>query len=365
MAEGGEDSEDKDAKTEEPSQKKLEDALQKGQVMQSKEVTSFFALLFLTLIVIWLIPDILANTAKSLRFLVENAYHISADRGGIGSILYTFMYKIFLYLSPIFVMVIVAPIISSYIQHGEFIFTGEQMMPKLSKISLIKGFSRLFSIKNLVEFIKNIFKILLVGMFVYLIILSDIKQLHQYQNLSIGAILELMRVITNHLLICVCIIVCVIAALDFAYQKYEHYTSLKMTKHEQKEEYKQTEGSIEIKRKIKQLRREQAQKKNIKKSMSNATVVVTNPEHYAIALQYEVASMKAPIVVAKGLDFMAQKIRELAVDSMIPIVENPPLARALYKDVKINEEIPIEHYEAVAKIISYVMTLNENKKNKK
>jgi len=355
MAEGEGEEEDKDAKTEEPSQKKLEEALEKGQVAYSKEITSFFVLFFLTLAVIWVIPHFLETSAISLRFLVENAGNISVDKGMLGLVLYKFLSKFLLLLLPIFTIVILAPIISSYIQHGEFIFTTEQLMPQLSRLSIIKGFKRLFSIKSFVEFVKSFFKVLLVSILVYFVIANDIKQFPQYQNLSIGGILNELRLVVNHILISVSIVVLIIAALDFFYQKYEHYTSLKMTKHEQKEEYKQTEGSPEIKRKIRQLRKEQAQKR-IKQTVPKASVVITNPEHYAVALQYD-RTMKAPVLVAKGLDLIAQKIKEIADQHNVPIVENPPLARALYKDVKINDEIPVEHYEAVAKIISYVMAL--------
>lgn len=361
MAEG-EELEDKESKTEEPSQKKLEDALEKGQVAYSREVTSFFMLFFLTLTVIWVIPYVLKTSAMSLRFLIENAGNIAADRKMIGVILYKFLIKFLLYLMPIFLIVILSPIISSYLQHGEFIFTGEQLKPQLSRISIIKGFDRLFSVKAFVEFLKSFFKVLLVSVFLYLIIANDIKVLPLYQSFSIGGIINELGLIVNHVLISVSIIVSVIAALDFFYQKYEHYSSMKMTKHEQKEEYKQTEGSPEIKRKIRQLRREQAQKR-IKQTVPKATVIITNPEHYAVALKYEPQSMSAPVLVAKGLDLMAQKIKEIAEEHDIPIVQNPPIARALYKAVNIDEAIPVEHYEAVAKIISYVMALKQKKRN--
>jgi flagellar biosynthetic protein FlhB len=155
-----------------------------------------------------------------------------------------------------------------------------------------------------------------------------------------------------------------IAAVDYSYQSYEHYKELKMTKQEVKDEYKQTEGNPEVKQKIRALRREQSQKR-IKLTVPQATVVITNPEHYAIALKYEQMSLAAPVCVAKGLDLIAESIKEIATEHEIPIVENPPLARALYKDVKIDEEIPTEHFEEVAKIISYVMSLEEQAKEKK
>lgn len=361
MAEGGD--EDEDSKTEDPSQKKLDEALQKGQVVNSKEVNSFLMLFFLTLVVIWIIPYTLNLSISTLRFLIENAGDIKVDQGMMGIVVPKVFNKFLLYLSPIFTMVVVVALFSSYIQHGEFIFTGEQLMPKLSRISVVKGFGRLFSKKSFVEFLKSFFKVLLVGSFIYMVITQDVRELSQYQNLSLGGILVHLKLIISHILICVCLLMSVIAAMDFFYQKYEHFTSLKMTKHEQKEEYKQMEGSPEIKQKLRALRKDQAQKR-IKQSVPKATVIITNPEHFAVALQYEQGTMKAPILVAKGLDIIAQKIKEIADDHKIPIVENPPLARALYKEVKVNEEIPVEHYKAVAKIIGYVMSMKTKKKAK-
>ena len=357
MAEG----EDQESKTEDPSQKKLEDALEKGQVVNSKEVNNFFILFFLTLFAIWIAPYTLNLSAKTLSFFIANAGNITVDQGMVGLLLTKVCSKFLIYLSPILIMVFIAVIFSSYIQHGEFIFTFEQLQPQLSRISIISGFNRLFSTKSVVEFLKSLFKVLLVSVFLYLVISNDVKTLALYQNLSMEGILEQLHSMINHIMICVCVIMAIIASVDFLYQKFEHYNSLKMTKHEQKEEYKQMEGSPEIKRKIKSLRKEQAQKR-IKQTVPKATVVITNPEHFAVAIQYEHKNMSVPLLVAKGMDQVAQKIKEIAEDHKIPIVANPPLARSIYKSVAINQEIQIEHYEAVAKIITYVMSLKEKRK---
>lgn len=362
MAEG--DDQDKDAKTEEPSQKKLDDAVKKGQVVNSKEVTSFLMFLLLTLVTIWIVPSIFVLLGNKLRFFVENAGNIPFDQGMLYNLFSNLMKNTLLYLSPIFLVVIVAAIFSSYAQHGEFIFSAESIQPKLSKLSIIKGFGRLFSMKSFVEFLKGVIKITLVGAFVLLVILADVKELSQYQELAVAGILDQLATMIKHILILITIVMAAIAAVDYSYQSYEHYKELKMTKQEVKDEYKQTEGNPEVKQKIRALRREQSQKR-IKLTVPQATVVITNPEHYAIALKYEQMSLAAPVCVAKGLDLIAQSIKEIATEHEIPIVENPPLARALYKDVKIDEEIPTEHFEEVAKIISYVMSLEEQAKEKK
>lgn len=361
MSEG--DDNDKSAKTEEPSQKKLEEAIQKGQVINSKEVNSFIMFLMLTMLFIWVIPVITSGIGIDLRFFVENAGQIKLHDNNIAVLLIKIMKLSLFYVSPILAVVVISAFISAYIQHGEFVFTSEQLQPKLSKISITKGFSRIFSVKNLVEFLKGIFKITLVGGFVYIVIMADIKELTQYQELSLAGILEQLKIMMFDVLVLVTIIMAVIAAVDYSYQKYDHYSELKMTKQEVKEEYKQTEGSPEVKQKIRSLRRQHSQRM-IKNTVPNATVVITNPEHYAVALKYKLNEMDVPVCVAKGVDFAAQKIKALAQEHGVPVVESPPLARALYKDVKIDQEIPVEHFAAVAKIISYVMTL-EREKNKK
>jgi flagellar biosynthetic protein FlhB len=302
--------------------------------------------------------------ASRLRFFIENAGNIPVDQGMMGVILVGIMKKIMLYMAPVFLTVLVATVFSSYMQHGEFIFTAETLQPQLSRISVIKGFGRIFSVKSFVEFLKGVFKIALVGTFVYLVILADVKELSQYQELSIAGILDQLKTMIYDILMLVTVIMAAIAGVDFSYQKYDHFTNLKMTKQEVKDEHKQSEGNPEVKRKMRQIRHEQSQKQ-IKQSVPKATVVITNPEHYAVALQYEMHKMDAPVCVAKGLDLIAKKIKEIAKESGIPIVENPPLARILYKDVKVDQEIPIEHFEAVAKIISYVLSLEEKKKKRK
>jgi flagellar biosynthesis protein FlhB len=360
MSEG--EDQDKDAKTEEPSQKKLEDAIDKGQVVQSKEVISFAMFLLLTITTIWIIPYSLIKLGNKLRFFIENAGNISlVDQG----IVYVLMSKIIasslIYFSPVFLIVFIVAIGGSYFQHGQFVFSGESLIPKLSKLSLTKGFGRIFSTKSFVEFLKGIFKISLIGTFVMLVIIADTRELSQYQELSVAGILDQLFTMIKHILILVTIIMAVVAAVDFAYQSYEHFKELKMTKQEVKDEYKQTEGNPEIKQKIRRLRREQSQKR-IKVNVPKATVVITNPNHYAVALKYDPQILQAPICVAKGLDLIAQNIRKIAQEHDIAIVESPPLARALYKDVDYDQEIPVEHFEEVAKIISYVMSLEQKAK---
>jgi len=360
MAEDGEEQDDA-SKTEDPTQKRLEDALEKGQVINSREVTSFLALLALTGIVAWVLPLVFKFFTPYLRLFIEHAGDIDLNQAQVGHILKYIIGKALIYLSPVFVMVIAVTIFSHVMQQGQLTFSLEPVMPDLSRLSMLQGIKKMFSQKNAVEFLKNIAKLTLVGIFISLIIISDIQVLKMYHDLSIGAILQVISTIVNHIMICVCITMGVIAGIDYFYQRFEYFQSLKMTKQEVKEEYKQTEGNPEVKKRQRRLRQEQS-RQQIAQKVPESTVVITNPEHFAIALKYDPKEMTVPIVLAKGMDLIALQIREVAEENDIPIVESPPLARALYKDTEIDSPIPFEHYEAVAKIISYVFSLKKNKK---
>ena len=291
-------------------------------MVNSKEVTSFIMFLLLTLTTIWAMPTIMLSLGNILKIFIANAGTITMDEGSLAIIFPTLIKKTLLFISPIFLIVVIAALSSSFFQAGEFVFSGESLQPKLSKLSIMQGFKRIVSMKSLVEFIKGIFKILLVGTFVLLIIIADVKELSQYQELSIAGILSHLMLMVRHILILVTIIMAVLAAIDYAYQSYEHYLSLKMTKQEVKEEYKQSEGNPEIKQKIRSLRRSQA-KSRIRSTVPEATVIITNPEHYAVALKYEAETKTAPICVAKGLTLLLKLLKKLQKNQMCPLLREP------------------------------------------
>lgn len=352
--------EDKDAKTEDASPKKMEDALKKGQVIHSKEVNNAFILSTLTIMIAWVLPTIFKYSVMRLRLVIEHAGEIKIDQGQIWNVLSSLITKAMISLSPLFIMIIAMVLFASYLQQGQFNFSTESIQPKLSKISIFKGFGRIFSKKNVVEFLKNITKVSLVGLFLFLIISSDIKELRIYQDMSIGLILMQFHSIINHVMICIAITTIILALVDYSYQRYEYYESLKMTKHEVKEEHKQLEGDPQIKRRVKELRLARAQN-NIQINVPKADVIITNPTHFAIGIQYN-QNMAAPKIVVKGLDNIALKIREFAEEGDIPIVEDPPLARAMYYKAELDDYLPEEFYEPVAKIIGYVMSLKNKRK---
>ena len=361
MAEGSSE-EDEASKTEDPTPKKLEDALKKGQVINSKEVTSFIVLVGATFLLIWIFPLSMKSYAKQLQSIIDHSPNIPFDPSEIGKLFIHLLKKTLILLSPLFILVVFFPIFSSFFQQGSFVFSTEQIEPKLSRISIMSGLKKLFSMRSVVELIKNLLKLGIVGFFIYLVIMMDIKHLKVYYMLSIDNIISQMHSVVKHILILVSVSMSVVAIIDYMYQHFQYFKSLRMSKHEIKQEFKETEGSPEIKSKLRSLRQSMARKRMMA-NVPKADVIITNPEHYAIAIFYDSKKHKAPIVVAKGIDLVAQKIKDIAYDNNIPLVRNPPLARSLYK-VEIDSHIPAEHYEAVAKIIGYVYQLRQARKGK-
>jgi flagellar biosynthetic protein FlhB len=210
--------------------------------------------------------------------------------------------------------------------------------------------------QSVVEFVKGIFKLIIVSLVAYNSIKSELPQLKLSHDLSIAAVLSLTLKLSVKMMIGICISMAIIAALDYLYQRHEFFKALRMSKHELKEEYRETEGSPEIKGKLKSMRMERA-KQRMMAAVPKADVIITNPTHFSVALKYDMKKMRAPVVVAKGIDEIALRIREVAKKHDIPLYENAPLARTLYANVELDKEIPVEHYKAVAEIISYVYKL--------
>lgn len=352
------DSEDPSQKTEEPTQKRLDDALKKGQVINSREVTNFFMLLSLTLLILWMLPGQLRETALILRSLIEFSGEIPLDMEGdvLTNLTTAILFKMSaIFLAPVSLIMFVS-ILSSFLQSGQFIFTSHPIAPDFSKISLMRGVKRLFSMRSLVEFVKGLLKIIIVGTIFYLAVSPELRKLKQLHDNSVMSILTFVYDQVGYMLIAVCIVTFFVAILDYLYQRHEYYQRLRMSKFEIKEELKQSEGSPEVKSKLRQLRQERA-KKRMMSEIPSADVVITNPTHFAIALKYDMHTMPAPLVVAKGADMVAMRIRDLARKHNVPVVSNPPLARALFDVCELEDEVPVKYYQAVAEIISYVFRL--------
>jgi flagellar biosynthesis protein FlhB len=350
MAEGSDD----DQKTEEPSQRRLDEAREKGQFANSREVNHLFMLLGGTILVVMLAPSVMTRIASILVKFLDHPDRI-ADGGRFGAVLAETVGEVGGALAMPLAMLAVFALLSGFIQHGVS-FSIEPIIPKLEKLSPSKGFGRLFSTQSLAEFVKGLIKLTLVGGVGVYVLLPEFAGLDQLALLSPGALLSHVGKAAGHLLIATLSVVAGLAALDMLYQRFKHMQGLRMSRQELRDEMKQTDGDPHVKGRLRQLRMERTRKRMMA-NVPEATVVVTNPTHFAVALKYVREEMDAPVVVAKGQDFIALKIREIANANAVPIVENPPLARALYATCEIDQTIKPDHFKAVAEIIGYVMRL--------
>ena len=346
-----EDGKDDSEKTEDPTQKRLDDALKKGQVYQSREINSLFLLFAFTMILAWGGDSLLIKIRRTMAPFIHQPDMISADIGGISDALSSGVQAIAMLMAVPMLAFVVAALLAGGGQKPLTI-SAEQMKPKWDKISPIKGIGRMFSMRSIMEFLKGIFKITVVGVVAYLVVAPRQQELQRLPNTNVSGLLEFLQDSAVTMLISVLIVLFFIAMLDYFYQRFDYMKNLRMSKQDIKDEYKQQEGDPIVKQRLRQLRMERAQKRMMA-NVPGADVVITNPTHYAVALKYQKEKMAAPEVVAKGKDKVAFRIRDVADKYEIPIIENPPLARALFT-VDVEEEVPLEHYKAVAEIISYV-----------
>jgi len=259
---------------------------------------------------------------------------------------------IFILLAPILIAVLLAGIIGNVMQFG-FLFTTKPIIPKFEKINPIKGLKRLFSVKTFVEGLKTTLKTFIAFLVGFLLFYNFLKEIPKLELMNFFQQIRWFEDKAVILIFSLLAVFFVFAIIDFVYQKYTYKKSMRMSKQEIKDEYKQTEGNPEIKAKIRQLQREMA-KKRMMAEVPKADVVITNPTHYAVAIRYDKTKDEAPRVVAKGVDNLALKIKEIAREAGVMIVENPPLARELYKSVDVDEVIPPKLYKAVAEVLAFV-----------
>lgn len=348
------DNQDKAQKTEEPTPKKLEEARKKGQVATSREVNTWFMLLAGT-ILIMLAPMAMGNLGNTLSRFISQSHALTIDSPTILKLGEETMFDMAAVMAPLFLVTLIAAVASGFVQHG-FLLSPDKLQPKLENISLLKGAKRLFSLRSLVEFGKGILKMSIVSSVAYALIEPEIETIIAAISLAPVDILNLIWRLSLRVIAGVCAVVSIIAGVDFLYQKYEFHKSMRMSKQDIKDEMKQTEGDPIIKARLRQLRIDRSRKRMMA-AVPDADVVITNPTHYAVALKYVSGEMEAPVLVAKGVDNLALRIREVAKESDVTIVENPPLARALHGGVEIDQAIPETYFRAVAEVIGYVWRL--------
>ena len=348
---------DKSQKTEQPTQKKLDDARNKGKVAFSREVTSFLMILSFTIFLTWSSPYLLNSNSISIGKYIS-FIHIYSDKlnsSDMVKFVLSIMWDVILLIALPLILSVISILAGAFLQNG-FLFAPEALKFDLSRISPLTGLKRIFSMKSLVELLKSIVKIIIFSTAAYMVIAKEIALLKNLQDYDLTNLLYLFFTMTTKMLMTLCVIMACIAGFDLIYQKHDFMENMKMTKQEIKDEFKKTEGNPEVKAKLRAIRMEKSQQRMMS-NVPDADVIITNPTHYSIALKYKQDDMGAPIVVAKGIDDVAMRIREVAREHAIPLVENAPLARALYATVELDQEIPFEHYQAVAEIISSIMKM--------
>ena len=346
FAEGGD-------KTEEPTAKKRADARKKGQVAKSQELNAAFVLLigFFVLRLLW--EFIYGNIAEYTIYLYSHLAQ-STTTEGITELFLGIMLLLLKTSLPIMIAIMIIGLGINLFQVG-FMISTEKLEPKLENLNPINGFGRIFSKRSLVELFKSLFKIIVIGFFLYLSLKDELPYMPYFIFYDLPTSLSQAADIIFVMAFKIIAVIMVLAAIDYAYQKWQTTQDLMMTKQEVKDEYKQTEGDPQIKGKIKQKQRQMAMSRMMQE-VPKADVIVTNPTHLAIALSYH-QGMVAPIVLAKGQDLVAERIKKIARENRIMIVENKPLARALFAAVEVGGFVPHELYQAVAEVLAYVYRL--------
>jgi flagellar biosynthetic protein FlhB len=343
-------------KSEDPTAKRLEDAIKRGDVAKSQEVNTWFLLLGAT-IAFFIFGGTSANKlAIAFRDVLANL-HLATDPSLVMRAIMRLSLQVLTAIGPLMAILVVAAIAGNAVQH-RLLWTTEPLAPKLNRISLIAGAKRIFSKHALVQFAKGILKLIIVGSVIYVIGSSEIERTGLLINGELTLSLSVTFMLALKIMAAVTAIMALIAAADYLWQQHSWYERQRMSVREIREEYKEQEGDPTIKAKLRQIRQSRSRKRMMSQ-VPEATVVVMNPTHFAVALKYE-QGMGAPICVAKGQDNIALKIREVAYRHGVPVVQNPPLARALFKSVEIEQEVPVEHYKAVAEVIGYVMKLRNS-----
>ena len=346
-------------KTEAPSARKIEKAREEGNVLKSPDVNAFLGLV-VGLVLIFLCFNFWVDGISNIFFQIYNSLNQDLTRSDAISITISLTFQILYLLAPIFGALVLTGIVANISQSG-FLLTTKAIQPKLQKLNFITGIKNIISLKKLLDGFLITFKVMTAFIIAFFVFLGFMKELTTISLFPIG---DQMIWLKDKALILIAILLAfflVMAITDYLIKRYQYFKSLRMSKQEVKDEFKNQEGDQQIKGKIRSLMF-QAAKKRMMQNIPSADVVVTNPTHYAVALRYDSTKERAPRVLAKGVDFLAQRIKDIAKEHEIPIIENPPLARALYKDVDIDKEIPETLYQAMVEVLIKVQQINDERK---
>ena len=344
-------------KTEKPTPKRREEARKKGQVAKSRELPSIAVLISCLFCLTWGSSFFLHQLSLIVRYYLSQAGDINIDQANVSFLSILVTKQVAIILAPLFIVITLIAIFSNIVQTGP-LFSLEAAAPKFSHINPIEGFKRLFSFQALNELLKSMFKIFVVGWICYKTVKDQLFNLIPLMDQTPYQIMAFMGHVSFLMFWRTMIAMIFMAALDYAFQRWQFEKDLRMTKEEVKEEFKQTEGDPMVKSRIRSIQREMARKRMMS-SVPEADVVITNPTHLAVALKYEAEKMEAPKVIAKGSGLIAQRIKDIAKKHSVPVIENPPLAQSLYKLVEVGQQIPESLYKAVAEVLAYVYKLKK------
>lgn len=350
-------------KTEKASPKKRSESREKGQVAKSQELPSSFLFLFVFASFLAFGGYFSSRFDPLFKDIFASKLLTEVTMTNIMALGIEILIDMVILLAPIFLIVLVVGVIGNVVQFG-FLLTGDTIKPKLEKINPISGFKRIFSMRSLVEFVKSILKFSLIAIIVYAFIVGELQTIEGLALQSLPQTFQYVVSLVVKLGITVGAIFIVLAIFDFMYQKYEHEKSIRMSKQDIKDEYKKMEGDPLIKAKIKERQMRMAISRMMQE-VPNADVVITNPTHFAVALKYDPNEMDAPKVLAKGMDHLALKIREVAKEHGVVTMENKLLARALYNQAEIGDSIPADLFQAVAEVLAYVYKLKGKRNSSK
>lgn len=348
------DDQDPSSKTEEPSGRRLEQASERGNIAQSREVGHWLVMAAALVALVMASGAIGRRLTTHIVPYLERPESFVLEDGGLGRALHALAIEVAMTVGPVLALILAAGVGASLLQNPPQL-SWERLAPDFSRLSPLAGMKRLFGLSTLVEFLKSVTKLVAVGALAAWLIWPQTRMMIGLLDSNPAAVLDRVREATQAMLIAALSVMGAVAAGDVLYQKLHHLKQLRMSRQEVKDEMRQTEGDPLIKSRLRSLRMERARRRMMA-AVPKADVVITNPTHYAVALKYDEATMSAPTVVAKGMDEIARAIRELAAEHKVPLVQNPPLAQALFT-VEVDREIPPAHYQAVANIISYVMRL--------
>ena len=345
---------DDQEKTEEPTSKKIEDAKKEGNIPKSTEVPGASILFFSSIYLLFFAGSAFDSIRKMMLYILsfigkdlDDTVFYSITYNAITTLLYA--------LAPLFILVIFFAIVFNVVQFG---FLSVPLALKFEKINPISGFKNIFSMKKAIEALKLTAKLIIIFVVMVIILIFIWDDIIAMMDMSINASIALIIKLTTYFIATILLIIIIFAIIDYFFTRHYYFKQLKMSKQEIKDEHKNMEGDPLVKGRIRQIQMKMSRQQMLS-NVSEADVVITNPNHYAVALKYKKEQNNAPLLVAKGIDFLALKIKDIARENKIHIIENPAMARALYDQIDVDKEIPAEFYEAVAEIFTYIYELNK------